>query len=93
MPKDLPPVWIDPVEIGQVIYNLIENATKYAPPDTEILLEVRRISGALAVAVCDRGPGIPSQSIPHLFDPFYRVMDGRRSVGRAAGADLADAER
>lgn len=77
MPTDLPPVWIDPVEIGQVIYNLVENATKYAPPDTEILLEVRRISGALAIVVSDHGPGIPSQSIPHLFDPFYRVMDGR----------------
>jgi two-component system sensor histidine kinase KdpD len=76
MPRDLPPVWIDPVEIGQVIYNLIENATKYAPPETEILLEVRRISGALAVVVSDRGPGIPEQSIPRLFDPFYRVMDG-----------------
>ncbi len=77
LPEDLPPVWIDPVEIGQVIYNLIENATKYAPPDTEILVEVRRSSGALAIAVSDRGPGIPAQSIPHLFDPFYRVMDGR----------------
>jgi two-component system sensor histidine kinase KdpD len=77
MPKDLPPVWIDPVEIGQVIYNLIENATKYAPPETEIELEVRRIPGALAIVVSDRGPGIPPQSIPHLFDPFYRVMDGR----------------
>ena len=77
MPKDLAPVWIDPVEIGQVIYNLVENATKYAPPDTEITLEVRRTSGAVALVVSDRGPGIPAQSIPHLFDPFYRVMDGR----------------
>jgi two-component system sensor histidine kinase KdpD len=77
VPKDLPPVWIDPVEIGQVIYNLIENATKYAPPDTEITLEVRRMSGALAIVVSDRGPGIPPESIPHLFDPFFRVMEGR----------------
>jgi len=77
IPRDLAPVWIDPVEIGQVIYNLIENATKYAPPDTEILLEVRHVSGALAVVVSDRGPGIPEPSIPRLFDPFYRVMDGQ----------------
>ncbi len=77
VPEDLPPVWIDPVEIGQVIYNLVENATKYAPPDTDIRLEVRRTSGALSIEVDDRGPGIPPQSIPYLFDPFYRVMDGR----------------
>jgi two-component system sensor histidine kinase KdpD len=75
--KDLPPVWLDPVEIGQVIYNLVENATKYAPPETDVDLAVRRQVGALVVTVSDRGPGIPSQSIPHLFDPFYRVMDGR----------------
>jgi two-component system sensor histidine kinase KdpD len=75
--KDMPPVWLDPVEIGQVIYNLVENATKYAPPDTDITLEVRRQAGALVVVVSDRGPGIPPQSIPHLFDPFYRVVDGR----------------
>jgi two-component system sensor histidine kinase KdpD len=73
----LPPVWIDPVEIGQVIYNLVENATKYAPPDTEITLEVHRVSGALAISVRDQGPGVPPQSIPHLFDPFYRVMESR----------------
>jgi two-component system sensor histidine kinase KdpD len=88
MPKDLPPVWIDPVEIGQVIYNLVENATKYAPLDTEILLEVRRISGGLGVVVSDRGPGIPPQSIPSLFDPFYRVMD-RRPRPQGLGLGLA----
>ena len=77
VPKDLPPVWIDPVEIGQVLYNLVENATKYAPADTDITLEVRRISGGLAIVVSDHGPGIPAQSISRLFDPFYRVMDGR----------------
>jgi len=77
MQKDLPPVWLDPVEIGQVIYNLVENATKYVPPESDITLEVRRQGGVLAFTVSDRGPGIPSQSIPHLFDPFYRVMDGR----------------
>jgi two-component system sensor histidine kinase KdpD len=75
--KDLPPVWLDPVEIGQVVYNLVENATKYAPPDTEITLRVRRESGVTMFVVSDRGPGIPPESIAHLFDPFYRVIDGR----------------
>jgi two-component system sensor histidine kinase KdpD len=74
---DLPPVWLDPVEIGQVVYNLVENATKYAPQQTEIDLEVRRESSAIVIIVSDRGPGIPPQSLPHLFDPFYRVIDGR----------------
>src|SRR5579864_4137049 len=77
VPDDMPPMWFDPVEIGEVLYNLIENATKYAPPDTEIDVTVSRGAREVSVAIEDRGPGIPSTSLPHLFDPFYRVIDGR----------------
>jgi len=74
---DLPAVWLDPVEIGQVLYNLVENAAKYAPPDTEITIDARRDGSVVRMQVSDRGPGIPYQDIPHLFDPFYRVIDGK----------------
>jgi two-component system sensor histidine kinase KdpD len=77
VPPDLAPIWVDPVEIGEVLYNLVENAAKYAPPETEISLEVRPDGGALRVSVSDRGPGVPATAVPHLFDPFYRVVDGR----------------
>jgi two-component system sensor histidine kinase KdpD len=83
---DLPPVWLDPVEIGEVVYNLIENATKYAPPETDIDLTVHAESGSVVVSVGDRGPGIPPAALPHLFDPFFRVVDGRpRSPGLGLG--------
>jgi two-component system sensor histidine kinase KdpD len=82
----LPPVWLDPVEIGEVVYNLIENATKYAPPDTDIDLTVHAESGSVVVNVEDRGPGIPAAALPHLFDPLYRASDGRpRSTGLGLG--------
>jgi two-component system sensor histidine kinase KdpD len=77
VPPDLAPIWVDPVEIGEVLYNLVENAAKYAPPETEISLEVRPDGAALRVSVSDRGPGVPATAVPHLFDPFYRVVDGR----------------
>jgi two-component system, OmpR family, sensor histidine kinase KdpD len=77
VPDDLPAVWLDPVEIGQVLHNLIENATKYAPAGTPIDVEVRRQGSSVRVAVMDRGPGIPASALPHLFDPFYRVIDGQ----------------
>jgi two-component system sensor histidine kinase KdpD len=77
VPRNTPPIWFDPVEIGEVIYNLIENATKYSPPDTEILVTVTTSGRDVAVTVEDRGPGIPTEAIPHLFDPFYRVTEGR----------------
>jgi two-component system, OmpR family, sensor histidine kinase KdpD len=77
VPEALPAVWLDPVEIGEVVYNLVENAAKYAPPDTEITIQARRDGGTLRVAVSDRGPGVPAAALPRLFDPFYRVIDGR----------------
>jgi two-component system sensor histidine kinase KdpD len=82
----LPPIWLDPVEIGEVIYNLIENAAKYAPPGTDIDLTARTDSGNVEVSVADRGPGIPEAALAHVFDPFYRVVDGRtRSAGLGLG--------
>ncbi len=77
VPDGLPPVWLDPVEIGEVIYNLVENAAKYAPPDTEIAITVRKDVREVRVEVADRGPGIPAPALSHLFEPFYRVSDGR----------------
>ena len=77
MPDRLPPVWLDPVEIGEVIYNLVENAAKYAPADTEIAISVRTGIREVCVEVADRGPGIPAPALSHLFEPFYRVSDSR----------------
>ena len=70
-------MWLDPVEIGEVLYNLVENASKYAPPDTEIALRTQRDGDVVRIQVSDRGPGIPLSAMPHLFDPFYRVTDGK----------------
>jgi len=75
--RGLAPVWLDPVEIGEVIYNLVENATKYAPPLTEIGLILRSDGRMVSVSVEDQGPGIPGAALPHLFEPFYRATDSR----------------
>jgi two-component system sensor histidine kinase KdpD len=86
VPHDLPPVWLDPVEIGEVVYNLVENAAKYAPPRTEITLHAGREGGVLGVSVSDHGPGVPATALANLFDPFYRVIDGRpRAQGLGLG--------
>src|SRR5579859_7774128 len=77
--ENLPPLLLDYVEIDEVLYNLVENAAKYAPAGTEIDIAVRREDGSVQVEVADRGPGIPSTALAHLFEPFYRV-DGGVSV-------------
>jgi len=78
VPDGLAPLWLDPVEIGEVLYNLVENATKYAPPGTDISLSVHpEGASSIAIVVEDRGPGIPPTQIGHLFEPFYRATDSR----------------
>lgn len=85
IPDELPPMWFDPVEIGEVIYNLVENAAKYSPSASEISLVVKGEANVASVSIEDRGPGIPASALPRLFDPFYRVLDGN---GRPRPAGL-----
>jgi two-component system sensor histidine kinase KdpD len=91
LPADLPPLNFDYVEIDQVVSNLIENAIKYTPPDTEIRVSARVAAGVAQVEVADRGPGIPREAIPHLFDAFYRAP-GRDARVRGSGVGLAVAK-
>lgn len=87
---ELPPVMLDEVQIDQVLSNLVENATKYAPPDTEIGLSVHRDEGSLVVEVNDRGPGIPSEELALLFTPFHRIAGaGTRQPGFGVGLAVA----
>lgn len=88
--EDLPPVLLDYVELDQVLSNLIENATRYAPAGTDILVWARRAGDDVRVEIADQGPGIPAASVPRLFDPFYRVDAGAASLGpKGIGLGLA----
>jgi signal transduction histidine kinase len=66
----------DPALLTTALQNLITNALKYAP-GRPVLVGVRHRAGRLSIEVHDRGPGIPGQHLPHLFDEFYRV----RTIG------------
>jgi two-component system sensor histidine kinase KdpD len=87
---DLPPIPLDYVEIDQVLSNLIENAAKYSPPGTQIVVRARRTGREVRVEIADEGPGIPPSSVPHLFDPFYRVDESTpRTKGLGLGLAVA----
>ncbi len=86
VPDDLPPVPLDYVEIDQALSNLIENATKYAPAGTEIRVTARAGDSDIRVEVCDEGPGVAEDSLPRLFEPFYRAVTGaRKPTGTGLG--------
>jgi two-component system, OmpR family, sensor histidine kinase KdpD len=89
VPEDLPPVYIDPVEIDQVVANLVENAVKYTPSGGEISVSAAVDDGELRVSVADQGPGIANEALPRLFEPFYRAPAAQAVRGSGLGLGLA----
>ena len=70
---ELPPVYVDGLELQQVLINLLDNAAKYSFPSVPIKIEATLASGNIQVRVADRGEGIPSQDAEKIFERFYRV--------------------
>jgi two-component system sensor histidine kinase KdpD len=86
--EDLPPVPMDVVQIDQVLTNLLENATRFAPPGSEIAVYTSRWEDQIEVRVADRGPGIPPGERDRVFDPFVR---GEGAGGTGLGLSIARA--
>ncbi len=84
---DLPLVDADPVLIGQVLVNLLENAARHAGPEVMVRIRARPDAGLLRLEVDDDGPGIPAEVRAELFHPYARA--GRPAEARGAGLGLA----
>lgn len=90
LPEELPLVLMDYVQISEVLVNLLENAIAYTPPGTEICISAGVEAEDVLIAVADRGPGIPVEALPRLFEPFYRLdQAGRRPQGVGLGLAVA----
>ncbi len=87
VPEDLPMVPLDFVLLVQVLYNLLDNALKYSPADGPIEVSARLAGNRLALAVADRGTGIPPADLAYVFDKFYRVQ--RRGTTSGTGLGLS----
>ena len=83
---DLPMLRLDPVLFEQVLFNLLDNAAKYAPAGTAVEIRARRDGTVVRLEVMDEGEGIPAADLERIFDKFYRVRAGdRRRVGTGLG--------
>jgi signal transduction histidine kinase len=78
-----PPMQGDGVRIAQVFDNLFTNAIKYAP-GSPIHVHLKQIEQYLFVALTDHGPGIPQESVPLIFERFYRVRT-EKATGTGLG--------
>jgi len=79
-------VWADPGDIDHVLDNLIENAIRYSPDGSEVVVAVA--AERPAVTVSDNGSGIPAAERDRIFERFYRGATGR-AAGRGSGLGLA----
>ncbi|HZR89513.1 MAG TPA: sensor histidine kinase KdpD [Bradyrhizobium sp.] len=71
---DLPMLELDAVLFEQVLFNLLDNAAKYSPPDTRISIKSVREADCVCLQIADEGEGIPLGELESIFDKFYRVQ-------------------
>jgi two-component system, OmpR family, sensor kinase len=84
-------VWADRDDVRHVLDNLLDNALRYTPRGTQVLVETAIRDGSVVLAVADSGPGIPPEDRPRVFERFYRGANGRRA-GSGSGLGLAIAD-
>jgi K+-sensing histidine kinase KdpD len=90
--QKLPAVRVDERAVAEVIYNLLENAAKFAPPNTDIEVEAQEgENGTVTISVSDKGPGVPAEFRERVFEKFFRAMrDGdSATVKSGTGMGLA----
>jgi two-component system NtrC family sensor kinase len=90
MTKGLPAVYVDPVRIKQVLYNLLSNGIKFTPRGGEVALEVAAQKNQLTLVVRDTGIGIRESDIGRLFREFEQIepTDGVKPQGTGLGLAL-----
>lgn len=89
LPDDLPLIPMDFVLVVQVLVNLIDNSLKFSPADQPIEIRARLTPKEIIIEVKDRGPGIPSDDLQHIFDKFYRVQRPENIHGTGLGLSIS----
>jgi two-component system phosphate regulon sensor histidine kinase PhoR len=87
--EEAPAVQGDAGNLERLLLNLLDNAIKYNRPDGRITVRVGRCGGDAVLEVSDTGIGIPAESIPRIFERFYRVDKGRAREEGGTGLGLA----
>lgn len=85
VPGDMPIMEADRDKIKQILLNLLSNAIKYNRTNGSVIVTANFSESEESISIQDTGLGIPEESIPHLFEKFYRV---REHEGTASGTGL-----
>jgi len=80
----------DAALLEQALFNVLDNAVKYAPHGSLVRVRAEEEAGQVAIMVIDEGVGIPAEDLPHVFDSFFRVRHGDRTApGTGLGLAIA----
>ena len=91
VPGALPPVKVDLVLTAQALVNLVDNAAKYSPADTPIVIRAYGDDDQqqVVIEISDEGTGIPPAELEHIFDKFYRVQQISDTSGTGLGLSIS----
>jgi two-component system sensor histidine kinase KdpD len=88
---ELPEIWVDPVQLDQVLTNLIENAVKFSPARSPVIVSVAGWRDGIQARVSDRGRGIPADERERVFEAFARGDTDGSTPGTGLGLAIARA--
>jgi signal transduction histidine kinase len=80
---------VDAGRIRQAVDNLVDNALRFAPRGTQVVISAEITGPSLVIEVRDSGPGFPPEFLPHAFERFRRPDEGRARSAGGAGLGLA----
>ena len=83
----------NPMILGSALQNVLRNAIVHTAEGSCVDIRVHGSGGEAAIVVRDRGPGVPADALEHVFEPFFRVDDGRSRHPGGSGLGLAIASR
>ena len=87
--ENMSPIYVDGMQIQQVLINLLDNAIKYSPPGSSLNIVSRMTPGQVEVRVSNKGEGIPQEDLFKIFERFYRLKGPKARLIRGTGLGLA----
>jgi two-component system phosphate regulon sensor histidine kinase PhoR len=89
VPEDLPRLRADEARLQEIVYNLLDNAVKFAPAGGRIRVFALAHQNEISLGVSDNGPGIPPRDLPRIFERFYRADKARHRELGGTGLGLS----
>ena len=79
--------------MSSAVENIIRNAIRFTPEESSIEVSLSQVGAEIVICVRDYGPGVPEDTLEHLFDPFFRVDETRGKENNGTGLGMAIAKR